>query len=349
MRLGFSPQYVLKTEMWTISFDFFLSGKKDCLRVYPVLPLKIAHYLRPMNLKLSAWFHAFRLRTLPLAFSSIIAGSFAAYRERFDWLTFGLALVTTLLLQILSNLANDFGDSEKGADNDRRIGPKRAVQAGLLSSDDMKKGILFAAILAFLCGLWLVLHALGGQLQTLFFIALGIAAIIAAVKYTVGKSAYGYHGLGDVFVLFFFGIVGVAGSYFLHTKMMNYTILLLGLAVGCFATAVLNLNNMRDCESDAASGKNTLVVKIGGAWAKLYHTVLIATAVISSFAYLFETALTWVAYLPVLTYPVFLLQNRQIQKIEDPKNFDPFLKKTALTAFVFSLLLAIGQILSTFN
>lgn len=306
-----------------------------------------------MNLKLSAWLNAFRLRTLPLAFSSVITGVFAAYSTQFDWLTLVLTLTTTLLLQVLSNLANDYGDSEKGTDNDQRIGPKRAIQAGLLSFDEIKKGIFIATALAFGFGLWLVYHALGSQWQILFFIALGIAAIAAAIKYTVGKNAYGYVGLGDVFVLLFFGIVGVCGSFYLQTNAStgsatatDWRVLLLGLAVGCFATAVLNLNNMRDRESDAASGKRTLVVKIGAAWAKRYHTVLLAIGIVSSFSYLLETSSSWIAYLPVFSYPLFLLQSHKIQQVENPKDFDPFLKTTALTTFLFSVLFAVGQILS---
>lgn len=297
-----------------------------------------------MNSKISAWLNAFRLRTLPLAFSSIIVGTFAAGISAINWRTFFLALVTTLLLQVLSNLANDYGDSEKGTDNEDRIGPTRTIQGGLLSFHEMKTGIILTSILAFGFGLWLVLHALGEQLQILFFIVLGVLAIAAAIKYTIGKNAYGYYGLGDLFVFLFFGIVGVSGSYYLQTQTMNWNILLLCITIGCFATAVLNLNNMRDRINDARSGKNTLVVKIGAKWAKRYHSTLIITGIVSTFTYILNTATSWAPCLPALSFPVFVLQNYFIQKVEDPKDFDPFLKIMAVTTFFFAVLFAVGEL-----
>jgi 1,4-dihydroxy-2-naphthoate octaprenyltransferase len=206
-------------------------------------------YFRLMDspTKVQAWLYAFRLRTLPLSFSSIITGSFIAYRTCFSWLVFALALVTTLLLQVLSNIANDYGDSEKGTDNDDRIGPKRAIQAGILSFAEMRTAIIIFSVLCLISGCSLIFVSLQEQaLIALLFLALGIGAIAAALKYTIGKSAYGYNGMGDIFVLLFFGLVGVGGSYYLQAHTFDWTILLPGLAIGCFATGVLNLNNMRD-------------------------------------------------------------------------------------------------------
>jgi 1,4-dihydroxy-2-naphthoate octaprenyltransferase len=297
-----------------------------------------------MNSKLSAWLHAFRLRTLPLALSSIITGSFAAYTVSFNWAVFALAILTTLLLQILSNLANDFGDSEKGADNEDRIGPKRAIQAGMLSFAEIRTAIVVNVILCLISGIGLIYLALGIQLVTLFFFLLGLAAIAAAIKYTVGKGAYGYSGLGDVFVFLFFGVVGVNGSYYLQAHTFSPLVFFLGITIGFFSAGVLNLNNMRDRESDAKANKNTLVVKIGLRFAKYYQTALIIFGLGGALYYLFHTATAWVAYLPVLVFPVLLLLNSKINNVENPKDFDPFLKKLALSTFAFSVLFAIGQV-----
>jgi 1,4-dihydroxy-2-naphthoate octaprenyltransferase len=297
-----------------------------------------------MSTKFSAWLHAFRLRTLPLALSSIITGSFAAYSKSFNGFVFGLAILTTLLLQILSNLANDFGDSEKGTDNDDRIGPKRAIQAGLLSFSEMKTAIIVNVMLCLVAGIALIYLALGIKPITLFFFILGLAAIAAAIKYTVGKGAYGYSGLGDVFVFLFFGVVGVNGSYYLQTQQFNPFVFFLGITIGCFSVGVLNLNNMRDRESDAKANKNTLVVKIGLRFAKYYQSALILFGLGAAIYYLYYNATAWIAYLPVLVFPVFLLLNTQIAKVENPKDFDPFLKKLALSTFAFSIFFALGQL-----
>ncbi len=297
-----------------------------------------------MTTKFSAWLHAFRLRTLPLALSSIVTGSFAAYTKSFDGWVFGLAILTTLLLQILSNLANDFGDSEKGTDNDDRIGPKRAIQAGLLSFNEMKAAIIINVFLCLIAGVALIYFALGIKPITLFFFILGLAAIAAAIKYTMGKGAYGYSGLGDVFVFLFFGVVGVNGSYYLQTQEFNPFVFFLGITIGCFSAAVLNLNNMRDRESDAKANKNTLVVKIGLRFAKYYQSVLLLFGLGAACYYVYYTAMSWMAYLPVLVFPMFLLLNAQISKVKNPKDFDPFLKKLALSTFAFSILFALGQV-----
>jgi len=188
--------------------------------------------------------------------------------------------------------------------------------------------------------------SLGVQIYTLLFILLGIAAIAAAIKYTVGKGAYGYSGFGDLFVFIFFGITGVCGSYYLQTQQFHWSVLLLGAAIGCFSVGVLNLNNMRDRESDMASNKNTVVVKMGAQLAKYYHAALIVGGLCTSFYYLFHTSFGWWAYLPLLTYPIFIFHNKQIQSISNPADFDPYLKKLALSTFLFSVLFAIGQVLT---
>jgi 1,4-dihydroxy-2-naphthoate octaprenyltransferase len=295
--------------------------------------------------KTQAWLYAFRLRTLPLAFSSILTGSFIAYHSTFSWLVFGLALLTTLLLQVLSNLANDYGDSEKGTDNEERIGPKRAVQAGLLSFAEIKRAIIICTFLSLIAGCSLIYVSLHEQaLIAALFLGLGLAAIAAAIKYTVGKGAYGYHGMGDIFVLLFFGLVGVGGSYYLQAHAVKLSVLLPGFTIGCFATGVLNLNNMRDRVGDARAGKNTIVVKMGAKNAKIYHTSLLLLGWLAAIAYTVMHFQSSIQFIFLLTAPLFWKNIATVWDIQDPKDFDPLLKQLALSTFMFSIFFSIGQI-----
>ena len=294
------------------------------------------------------WLSAFRLRTLPLSVSGIILGScFAFYNGFFNWIVFLLAILTTIALQILSNLANDLGDSEKGTDNEHRVGPERAVQSGKITSDQMfeaiKMNIIIVIILAFL----LVYCAFGVRhfLYAVLFLALAGISIYSAVSYTMGNSAYGYKGLGDLFVLIFFGFVSVVGTYFLHTMQLDHVLVLPALTLGLLSVGVLNLNNMRDIDSDKMSNKMTLAVKMGKKGAKIYHVILIAGAIIISlvFSILYYTTL-W-NFLFLVTYIPLILHLKLIIKAKQPNDFDAQLKVLALTAFLFSLLLGIGYIL----
>lgn len=304
--------------------------------------------------KIQAWIYAFRLRTLPLAFSSIITGSavaFVLHRHSFSWIVFGLCILTTLLLQILSNLANDYGDSEKGTDNDSRIGPKRAVQAGLLNYSEIKAGMFVATLLSLVSGCALIYAAFQNfdwGYSSLFFL-LGISAIAAAIKYTVGKTAYGYQGLGDVFVFLFFGIVGVCGSFFLQAKAIDYSLLLPSCSIGFLAAGVLNLNNMRDAVSDAAAGKNTLVVKIGVENAKLYHTLLIAGAYLAAFAFVVIHFTSTMQFLFILTIPLLRKHWATVQQVQNPVDFDPQLKVLAISTFLFAILFAAGWVIGAWG
>jgi 1,4-dihydroxy-2-naphthoate octaprenyltransferase len=257
----------------------------------------------------------------------------------------GLAILTTLLLQILSNLANDYGDSEKGTDNDDRIGPKRAVQSGILSFSEIKKAMIFFSLLCLVSGSLLIHFSLGGQdIRSLIFFLLGLGAIAAAIKYTVGKGAYGYYGMGDIFVMLFFGFVGVCGSYYLQSHEFRYSISLMGLTIGCFSCGVLNLNNMRDRISDQKAGKNTIVVKMGAHNAKIYHTVLLVGGWLSAMAFTILRFHSSVSFLFILTAPLFWRNIMAVWKVADPKDFDPFLKQLAISTFIFSILFAVGQV-----
>ena len=290
------------------------------------------------------WIKAFRLRTLPLAFSCIIMGSGLAYADGgFNLTVFGLALITTLFLQILSNLANDYGDFVKGTDNEERVGPDRTMQSELIPKSEMVKIMWVIALFCSVFGVWLIYEGtIGLDLKKAgLFAILGLSAMGAAVKYTLGKNPYGYAGLGDIFVFLYFGLLGVLGSYFLHTHTLNWDLLLPASSIGLFTTAVLNINNMRDCEADKKSGKNTLVVKIGIKKAKDYHRALIFGGILLAITFVFPSP-NYFHYIFAITIPIFVGVVQSIQKRNDFENFDPFLKNQAITTFIFSILFVIG-------
>lgn len=293
------------------------------------------------------WIQAARLRTLPLSVSGIIVGSAYAYHQGLsDWKIVVLALLTTLGLQVLSNYANDYGDGVKGTDANR-IGEKRLVAAGVITAEQMKKAVIITAILTFIIALLLIYVAFGKENfgLSLIFILLGIGAIGAAIKYTVGKSAYGYSGFGDVFVFLFFGWVSVVGSNFLFTHFIDWKLFLPATAIGLLSVAVLNLNNMRDIENDKIAGKNTLVVKMGLAWAKKYQYFLIisSTLLFMVFEILVKIqGLSGVFCLILFTNHLFF-----VKKTNNPRDFDSQLKIVALGTFIISLLFFINVVFLT--
>ncbi|WP_340063029.1 1,4-dihydroxy-2-naphthoate polyprenyltransferase [Ascidiimonas aurantiaca] len=295
--------------------------------------------------KLTVWIAAARFRTLPLSVSGIIVGTaIAASKGYFDITICILALLTTVSFQVLSNFANDYGDGVKGTDNEDRIGPARAVQTGAITSQQMKKAIYSMVVLSFLLSALLIYVAFGRQYPaiSLFFLVLGILAIAAAIKYTVGNSAYGYHGYGDVFVFIFFGLVSVMGSYFLYTRELDWSLIFPAFSMGLLSTGVLNLNNMRDRESDEASGKNTLVVKIGAEFSKYYHYYLLVSAMFFSVVYLIIAYREPVNFIFFIAFIPITLHILRVYKNKDPKKLDPELKKLALSIFFFALLFAIS-------
>ena len=212
------------------------------------------------------WISSFRLRTLPLSISGIILGSALAYSNQFFNTTiFVFALLTTISLQILSNLANDYGDGVKGTDNNNRIGPERAIQSGLISPQQMKHAIIINVLVLIVLITTLLYFSFGTNeyLNLLVFFLLGIVSIFSAIKYTVGNKAYGYYALGDLFVLLFFGFLSVMGSYYLYAKGLEINIIFPSLSIGLLSVAVINLNNMRDLVSDKLSNKITIAGKLG--------------------------------------------------------------------------------------
>lgn len=293
------------------------------------------------------WLHAFRLRTLPLSISGIIVGSFFAFHNDYrNWPVFVLALVTTLLFQVLSNLANDLGDSQKGADNAGRIGPARAVQSGAISMSQMKRAVAVNASLSLVAATGLIVvgaENLSTQIRW-FYIGLTVACILAAITYTIGKRAYGYHGFGDFFVFIFFGCVSVAGVYPLFAGHLSAEIVLPAFTIGAFSTAVLNLNNMRDIENDAKTGKNTLVVKMGYANAKRYHYSLIIFGFFCWCMFLIRTE-QWLGFISILPFLLLLKHMVTVSKTTENCALDPELKKVALSTFFLSVLYMISVLI----
>jgi len=284
------------------------------------------------------WIQAARLRTLPLSLSGIIVGSSYAYYQGYsNWKIVVLALLTTLGLQILSNYANDYGDGVKGTDVNR-IGEKRLVAAGIISASQMKKAVFITTVITFLLALSLIYVAFGKEnfALSMIFILLGVGSIGSAIKYTVGSNAYGYNGLGDLFVFIFFGWVSVIGSNFLFTHSLDWKLFLPATTIGLLSVAVLNLNNMRDIENDKAAGKNTLVVKMGLENAKRYHQFLL---VLASSLFLLFSIITKTSFVPILIINIpIIIHVFKIHKSKSYHDFDPELKKVALSTFALSLL-----------
>lgn len=291
--------------------------------------------------KLRAWVSAARLRTLPLSISGIITASAVAISEGYFKLSICvLALLTTLGFQILSNFANDYGDGVKGTDNEDRVGPARAMQSGLLKAKELKIGMIITAAITLLIATMLIFIAFGNEnfILSFIFFNLGIAAIIAAITYTVGKKAYGYRALGDLFVFLFFGLLGVMGCYFLFSKSLGDYIVLPAIVIGLLSAAVLNLNNMRDRLTDAKVNKNTLAVVLGGQKVKHYHTALISVAFIASILYFTVKAEANIEFLPLIAFIPLFINIRKVYTNESPPLLDPELKKVALSTFLFALL-----------
>ncbi|MEZ7515463.1 1,4-dihydroxy-2-naphthoate octaprenyltransferase [Flavobacterium frigidarium] len=302
------------------------------------------------------WIEAARLRTLPLSVSGIIVGSIYALAhptadiltptEVFNWKIFGFAILTTLGLQVLSNFANDYGDGVKGTDNANRVGPMRAIQSGVITPAQMKRAIIITSLLTLLSAMLLIYYAFADTnlFYSLFFLVLGIVAIASAIRYTVGSSAYGYKGFGDIFVFVFFGLVSTLGVNFLYSQELDFELFLPAAAIGLLSVGVLNLNNMRDEDSDKAVGKNTLVVKMGAANAKKYHFALVITAMVLVLIFAIISDFQIDQYLFLLAYFPLTKHLINVYKNQEKRALDPELKKLALSTFALSILLALSMI-----
>ena len=302
--------------------------------------------------QLKTWISAFRLRTLPLSISGAVVGSsYAYFLGFFDILIFVLIVLTTLSFQILSNLANDYGDGIKGTDNNSRIGPERALQSGAISPKQMKNAIIVNAILSTILALLLIYVSFGiSQLfSSLIFIVLGALSIYAAIAYTVGKSAYGYRTLGDLMVFLFFGWLSVMGTYFLFAKDLNSMLLIPASAIGCLSAAVLNLNNMRDLETDLKSNKITLAGYLGKKSSKIYHFALILSAILLMLIFQYSISYSKIMYLSWIAFIPLIFHLKVVFFIKNPKDFDPHLKLVALSTFVLAILFATALIIENLH
>lgn len=301
-----------------------------------------------MSKILISWIKAARLRTLPLSVSGILVGSFAAYADGlFNMSIFLLSLSTTISYQILSNFANDFGDGIKGTDKNR-IGPTRLIQSGQISKTQMILGIKISVFISIILTVILIFTSLKGSLFNIaVFLFLGILAIISAIKYTIGKNAYGYIGLGDIFVFIFFGLVSVMGSNFLYSSEIKLELIFPSLTLGFLSAAVLNLNNMRDLRNDKQSKKNTIAVKLGAQNSKIYHYILILLSIINVLLFYFNTQqnslfniIMVFSVIIILLYHIF-----QVSILSREIDFDKLLKPLVLTTFFYSLIISSNYIL----
>ena len=291
--------------------------------------------------KIRVWLNAARLRTLPLSISGVIVGTaLANLYEKNNLLIFILALFTTISFQVTSNFANDYGDGVKGTDNSDRIGPKRALQSGSLTRQELKNGIIVSILISLLFVGALLFTSFGVENMgyLLFFGCLGLLSIWAAIKYTVGESAYGYKGYGDVFVFIFFGLVGVLGSMFLYTKFLTDFSWLPAITIGAMSAGVLNLNNLRDFESDKKANKNTIVVKIGFEKGKKYHYALLISSFLAMLAFILITFSEWYQLIPLLAFVPVTFHLLKVFRTQEPYLLDPELKKLALSTFLLALL-----------
>lgn len=289
-----------------------------------------------------------RPKTLPLAGASILmGGALAFWTGKFSLpITFG-CLLTTLLLQILSNFANDYGDFCKGADTADRVGPKRGIQKGLLSVKDLKNAMVWLVVLSFITGGGVIALAYTKPADIWIFLTLGILAIVAAITYTVGKKPYGYMGLGDISVLLFFGLLGVMGTFYLQTHYLNPWIFFPALATGLLATAVLNINNLRDYVQDKQAGKNTLIVKIGTSAGVIYHGILLSGAMIFYLIFALNFFHNVMGLVFLAFYPLLINHWLAVRKNQG-KDLVPLLGQMAILALgvnlSFALALCFNQI-----
>lgn len=298
-----------------------------------------------------SWIKAARLRTLPLALSGIIMGcGLAWFYGTIHAPVSVLAIITAICIQIFSNFANDYGDSRKGTDNLYRIGPSRTVQTGEITLKEMEKGMIFVGGLSLFFGSWLVYVATWHISPAVFlrFIGLGVLSLLAAWFYTSGKHAYGYVGLGDLAVFLFFGLLPVAGAFFLNAGFLKPAVLLPAGTMGLFSAGVLNLNNMRDIGNDGRSGKITLPVRMGERISRVYHLVLVLCGWIAVVVYTYEEQRSPWQWLFLLVFPLFVNDLVKVYKIRDAAGLDPFLKRLALSTLAFTILFCMGLVLSVF-
>ncbi|RIH63349.1 1,4-dihydroxy-2-naphthoate octaprenyltransferase [Mariniphaga sediminis] len=297
-----------------------------------------------------SWIKAARPRTLPLALSGILMGcGLAWFYDAVQAAVSVLAIITATCIQVFSNFANDYGDSQRGTDNEFRLGPTRTVQSGEISKKEMETGMFVVGGLSFLLGIWLVFLGTWSSSKTAFFsfIGLGILSLVAAYFYTAGKKSYGYIGLGDLFVFLFFGLLPVAGVFYLNAGFIFPEIFLPAITIGFFSTGVLNLNNMRDIDNDRNSGKITIPVRMGARKSRFYHLFMIFIGWASAVVFTLNHFHSPWQFLFVLVLPFFVRDLVGIFRIQNDRQLDPFLKRLALSTLAFTLLFCVGLIIAS--
>ena len=300
------------------------------------------------NEKLKMWWETARPKTLPLALASIFTGSALGYwanPQGFNGLVMALCLLTTILLQVLSNFANDYGDHQKGSDTEERIGPLRGIQKGAISAKELKWGLILMVMASFLSGSFLIGIAYENLSDLFAFAGLGILAIVAAITYTVGAKPYGYMGLGDISVLVFFGLLGVGGTYYLQTHSIDSHIILPAIGSGLLASAVLNINNLRDIEQDAKASKNTLAVRLGAYKGRVYHCILLSVAALCYLAFAVATAISWTNYLFVLAMPLLAKHAIFVYRSQQPSELRPMLAQMSMISLLINILFSLGLLI----
>jgi 1,4-dihydroxy-2-naphthoate octaprenyltransferase len=291
------------------------------------------------------WLQAFRLHTLPLAVAAIAMGNFMAWADgKLDPVITGLTMLTAISLQILSNLANDYGDTRHGADNPERVGPRRMVQQGMISVDDIKKGVLIFTLISLLSGSFLLIVSLKNieVFGAMALFVLGILAIAAAIAYTATKNPYGYRALGDLSVFIFFGLISVLGSYFLQTGILTAWVLLPAAGMGLLCTGVLNINNIRDIEADAQANKSTVAVRLGLRKAKVYHWLLLIAATLCFASFMYLRGGSSMRYLFLVPALLFILNAYGVSNSRQPHDINPYLKGLVLSILAFTVIYGIG-------
>ena len=287
-----------------------------------------------------------RLRTLPLSTAGIVLGILLACKEhQVSWLVILLTVLTTVSLQILSNMSNELGDWLSGVDGNGREGPKYGIEGGGLTEDEMRSCIRIMMLVCCILGLGMIRASFKTILciESECLVVLGAAAIWAAMHYTLGKHPYGYMGLGDIFVFIFFGLVPVAGGYYVCSHQLDLSTLIPGTAIGLFSVGVLNVNNMRDMKSDAGT-RITVPLKLGEKRAKIYHTILICGGWCLMLLYTILFTKGWQPYLYILTLPLYIKHLVGIWK-RSGRELDPMLPMLVISTFIFALLAGTGYIL----
>lgn len=293
-----------------------------------------------------AWLESLRPKTLPLGLIAIVTGSALAYwTGHFELPIALLAILTAGTLQILSNLANDYGDAVKGTDTEERLGPLRGMQKGVITPVQMKKALIINVIISCISGIALIIVACKKPEDAIGFLVMGLLAIVAAITYTVGKRPYGYMGLGDISVLIFFGWLSVIGTYYLQANAFNIVTLLPATACGLLSVAVLNINNMRDLENDIQAGKNTLAVRLGASGSRIYHTCVIAIAIICLIVFTLIYMHRWTAWLFLLAVPMLLLHIKRVNADLSSEAMRPLLEHMVKAALLTNILFSLGLVL----